>query len=106
MTNDVFKFRAECMRDVGEVLLRVHASEVRIEAIAHDLPDVVATLTAPRITGKPLDLASFKAVLAEIADGRFMVETVALAEEYTGERVDELAAAEATERAAEGLEDA
>jgi len=86
MSDDVFKFRAECMRGVGNVLLRVNARKIEIES-TEQAGDVVTTITGATIgAGKALDLASFKAVLAEIVDGHLIVETLALADEYTGER--------------------
>jgi hypothetical protein len=108
MSDDVFKFRAECVRDVGNVLLRVNARKIEIESTEH-AGDVVTTITGATIgAGKALDVASFKAVLAEIADGHVMVETLALADEYTGERTCEPTAAEiaAAELAAKGLVEA
>ena len=105
MSHDVFKFRAECMRDVGKVLLRVHARKIEIDSNDH-AAEVVTTITGATIgAGEPLDLASFKAVLAEIADGHVMVETLALADEYTGERTCEPTVAEiaAAELAAQGF---
>ncbi len=105
MSDDVFKFRAERMSDVGKVLLRVHARRIEIES-NDAAADVVTTMTGATIgAGKPLDLANFKAVLAEIVDGHVMVETLALADAYTGERAGEPTAAEiaAAELAAEGL---
>jgi len=81
-----FKLRAECMSDVGRLLQRICAHHVEI-MFTTTYPDVVVTLDRPFVGGDMLDLTAVRAVLAEIVDGHVMVETVALADDYTGERV-------------------
>ena len=91
-----FKLRAECMADVGQLLQHIAAKRVVVEAImvpidympwyegAYAGEDV--TLTGPHVGRCPLDLDALRAILATITDGHVMLETVATAAEYTGER--------------------
>jgi hypothetical protein len=80
-----FKCRAEGMIDVGELLSRIHAQRVEILG-TREFPDVEVTIEDPSIQGKALDLASLRAVMRGLTDGQVMDQTLATAEEYTGER--------------------
>src|ERR1700690_906783 len=94
MSDDVFKFRAECMRDIGNLLLRVHAHKIEIESTEH-ATDVVTTIRGATIAaGKGGGIARFKAARSEIADGQVVVETLGLADESRGERTCHHPAAE------------
>src|SRR5579863_6817138 len=82
----MIKFRAECMQDVGELLLRIDAQRVEIVHIERDLPDVEVTVDRASIEGRALtagEVASF----AEGLEGCHVIaETVRALDEYTGER--------------------
>ena len=80
----IYKFRAECQPDVdalttllGDKLINLQAA---IEDPAH--PDLVCTIeVVPTLT-----LESLKNTMAKVEDGYIMYETVALTDQYTGER--------------------
>lgn len=86
----VFKLRAERMRDVGELLRRIHA--VRVEIVGVHIggdtraagADLVVTIEQPSDTSGALDLAAVRAVAAEVEGGQVMAETLAPIAEYTG----------------------
>jgi len=87
-TMTAFKCRAECMRDVGQLLLRIHAERIEVVPIVPGggTPDVVLTIEDPSMQGKALDLATLRAVLRILVDSHIMEETLATVAEYTGER--------------------
>ena len=76
-----YKFRAECEHDVDELRKRLGMKCCKIvKTIKYYFPDVVVDLYTT------LSLQGIKDEIREIEDGHVMIETVALAEEYTGER--------------------
>lgn len=79
-----YKFRAECRGDVFRVLDQINSLElIRLELDSHPLglPDVTVTLTV-----RALSLPDLKTRMAKAPDSHVMLETVALPNEYTGER--------------------
>lgn len=77
-----YKMRAECQVDVGRFLLTVHTGRLTMRYLELPMPDVEATFTSP------VSLSALRAIMAVIVDGHVMRETVALAKDYTGERVE------------------
>lgn len=78
-----YKMRAECTADLTRFLEQVpvesfSAKHFKIQDVT--LPDLVIEFSSP------WQLAQIRAAMAEIIDGHVMLETVALASEYTGER--------------------
>jgi alkaline phosphatase len=74
-----YKLRAEAMCDITTMLLAMRIRKITI--ITNSVCGAEATFTTD------LTLAEIKAVIAAISDGHVMWETVALAKDYTGERV-------------------
>jgi hypothetical protein len=83
-TTAIFKLRAECPSDIGELLKRVGARRIEIETL--ETGDVEAIITGPMLRGRSLDLATLRAILFEVEDCHLMAETVAPLAKYTGER--------------------
>jgi hypothetical protein len=81
----VFKFRAECEIDV-ERLRRVLGNKVLrvVKTVEAPFPDTVVELHAN------LSLEELRNAMRQVEDGHVMVQTVAPAEKYTGERNFEL----------------
>lgn len=80
-----YKMRAECVSDVGGFLKVVPTGRVTITPCSIDgawIPDVDVTFTSP------WSLERLRAEVTEhVQDGHVMAETVALAKDYTGERI-------------------
>jgi len=96
-----FKFRAECRPDVCNLIKELPCFEsIDISIVSYKLPtgnlssppptpipDVVATLAVTPLLNETFDLDQLRNLISEIEDGHVMLETVELAENYTGERV-------------------
>ena len=79
--NSVYRFRAECLPDVDELMRLLGAKFKKITiVISPPFPDVEAELEIG------LDLTELRNVMRRVVDGHVMVQTVARTEEYTGER--------------------
>jgi hypothetical protein len=79
--NSVYRFRAECLPDVDELMRLLGAKFKKITiVISPPFPDVKAELEIG------LDLTELRNVMRRVVDGHVMVQTVARTEEYTGER--------------------
>lgn len=83
MMKHTYKMRAECIADLTSFLEKVpvesfSAKHMKIQDVI--LPDLVIEFSSP------LKLTEIRNAMAEIIDGHVMLETVALASEYTGER--------------------
>lgn len=77
-----YKFRAECLADVGEFFKAVNFPYTRIEIVrAGTVPDCTVEFTTE---GTSLD--ALRAIMADIPDGHVMRESVNLVAKYTGER--------------------
>jgi hypothetical protein len=81
----VYRFRAECEHDVGELrrLLGAKLDKITITN-SPPFPDVDVKLEIG------LSLDELRDVMRRVVDGHVMVQTVARSEEYTGERDYEL----------------
>ena len=75
-----FKFRAECLRDVEELLRQINHSEMEVNIKFFHVPDVEVTL----LTSLTLDSIIQEA--REIDDCHVIVETIQPIQDYTGER--------------------
>lgn len=76
-----YKFRAECEHDANKLRKRLGMKCFKIvKTIKYYFPDAVVDLYTT------LSLEEIRDVIREIPDGHVMLETVALTEEYTGER--------------------
>lgn len=78
-----YKMRAECMADLTRFLEKVpvesfSAKHMKVQDLL--LPDLVIEFSSP------WNLDQMRPAMAPIIDGHVMLETVALASEYTGER--------------------
>jgi len=78
-----YKMRAECSADLGRFLMEV--SIVTFTATSTDIdgawiPDMEVTFTSI------LHIDEIRAILANIVDGHVMLESLNLAQQYTGER--------------------
>jgi hypothetical protein len=80
----VYKFRAESLDDVVELLHRIAVESYEIVSV-HP-PDVVVTLAQPTVEGHALTLDELRAVAAEMANGHLVRETLAYGDRYTGAR--------------------
>lgn len=82
----VFKMRAECLADVARALPALGEMgmlrQVTVTQPVAALPDVDVTFEHAG------NLAWVRRALATLCDGHVMLETVALAADYTGERVE------------------
>jgi 2-keto-3-deoxy-6-phosphogluconate aldolase len=76
-----YKFRAECLIDVVKFLKCAHLLAYRIENIGYGFPDVEVTLFSKS------DLTEIKRLMRQVPDGHVMIETLAGARVYTGDRV-------------------
>ncbi len=78
---NIFKFRAECERDVTEVR-KIFGKEIkRINmTIWHPYPDIEVEIQTE------LSLEEIKESIEDIRDGHVMLETITLKEDYTGIR--------------------
>ena len=76
-----YKFRAECEHEVNELLVGLGMKCLKmVKTIAYYFPDTEVDLHTT------LSLAEIRNAIRKIADGHVMLQTVALAAEYTGER--------------------
>ena len=76
-----YKFRAECLDDVLELLRLIGADVHEWRLFKHgEWPDVVVELKVQ------MTLMMLIGVMREVVDGHVMVETVAPIDKYTGER--------------------
>lgn len=75
-----FKFRAECLRDVEELLRQINHSGMEVNIKFFHVPDVEVTLLTD------LTLDSIIQEAREIDDCHVIVETIQRVQEYTGER--------------------
>ena len=75
-----FKFRAECLRDVEELLHQINHSGMEINIKFFHVPDVEVTLLTD------LTLDSIIQEAREIDDCHVIVDTIQPVQEYTGER--------------------
>ena len=75
-----FKFRAECLRDVEELLRQINHSGMEVNIKFFHVPDVEVTL----LTNLTLDSIIQEA--REIDDCHVIVETIQQVQDYTGER--------------------
>jgi hypothetical protein len=80
----VYKFRAESLDDVVELMHRI--SVASYEIVSEHPPDVVVTLARPTVDGRVLTLDELRAVAAEMANGHTVRETLATSDRYTGAR--------------------
>lgn len=78
-----FRFRAELYADIVALINIIPRRRLTgMQWRAHDeLPDVYASIETNR-----MDLDDLRDFMRQVIDGHTMVETVALADEYTGER--------------------
>ncbi len=76
-----YKLRAECRGDVGRLKRVLSANAVEWEIVDRLFPDVEVTFTSL------LSLGALRRACGDVVDGHVMAQTVALADEYTGERV-------------------
>jgi hypothetical protein len=76
-----YKFRDECEHDVNELRMELGWRCVKIvKTVEYYFPDVVVDLYTT------LSLEEIKDEIRKINDGHVMLQTVELAENYTGER--------------------
>lgn len=74
-----YKFRAECLHDIIQLMERVPLLNVKIVK-----PDIIPDCTAEITTD--LSIADIKNVMREIEDSHVMIETITPISKYTGER--------------------
>jgi hypothetical protein len=75
-----FKFRAECLEDVVNLLYRIKTKDTEIHIKFFQVPDVEAVLATDLSLEEVIDQAR------AVTDGHVIVETVQPEEEYTGDR--------------------
>jgi hypothetical protein len=80
----VYKFRAESLDDVVELLHRIAVDSYEI--LSEHPPDVVVTIAQPSVEGRALTLDQLRSVAAEMANGHLVRETLAQGDRYTGAR--------------------
>lgn len=79
--NHAYRFRAECQRDVDELRRLLGLKFDRITIVnSPPFPDVEVELKVE------LSLEQLRDIMRRVVDGHVMVQTVALYDEYTGER--------------------
>jgi hypothetical protein len=77
----VYKFRAECEHDVNELRRILKYNFYSLTKIIHPyLPDTIVEIATS------LTLQELQTIIREINEGRVMLQTIALKENYTGER--------------------
>ena len=80
----VYRFRAECVPDVVRLLNILRNDVVELHMLQVNpvfSADVIVTLTID------LHLTDVRTAMRKVVDSHVMVETLALAVDYTGERV-------------------
>jgi hypothetical protein len=75
-----FKFRAECLEDVVNLLYRIKTKDTEIHIKFFQVPDVEAVLTTDLSLEDVIDQAR------AVTDGHVIVETVQPEKDYTGDR--------------------
>lgn len=76
----VYRFRAECNHDVQEFLKIAGKNIMEITVTRGSLPDTYVEFTST------MSLEKIRKSMRKVVDGHVMLQTVALKEDYTGER--------------------
>ena len=79
----IYRFRAECLHDVDELLERLPKNEMLQFASFYQVPFFTPTC---EIAVRTLSLEAMRDCCRKVADGHVMVQTVQPKELYTGER--------------------
>lgn len=80
-----YKFRAECSIDVARLILKTYE--------ARHLIHITGWTSTPRHADVEVEVAAncsiniLRQIMSMIPDGHVMIETIALTEKYTGERI-------------------
>ena len=80
-TKNEYKLRAECLADVQHLMAAIHCSDYKVKGLI--VPDVELEFSSA------LSLDEIKAAMKDIPDSHVMLETVAAAKDYNGERTQE-----------------
>lgn len=76
----IYRFRAECNHDVEELMKLIGKNIMSITRTRGALPDTYVEFSTS------LSLAQIRNAMRKVVDGHVMLQTVALKEDYTGER--------------------
>lgn len=79
-----YKMRAECKLDVARVIAAVEMFSFTAQRFSLEetiFPDIEIEFVSPT------PLRRIKKIIENLSDSHVMVETIALADEYTGERI-------------------